>query len=80
MLSDTVAPVAFVLSGEAEQAVLLRACSQRPRCRVPEQRDELPAPDHSITSSARASSIGGTSRPSAFAVLRLTTISNFVGT
>ena len=26
---------------------------------------------HSITSSARASSVGGTSRPSAFAVLRL---------
>ena len=28
---------------------------------------------HSITSSARASSVGGTSRPSAFAVLRLIT-------
>ena len=31
---------------------------------------------HSITSSARASSIGGTSRPSALAVLRLITSSN----
>src|SRR6516225_4014035 len=34
---------------------------------------------HSITSSARASSVGGTSRPSAFAVLRLMTSSNLVG-
>jgi len=32
---------------------------------------------HSITSSARASSVGGTSRPSALAVLRLITNSNF---
>src|SRR3954449_8219134 len=34
---------------------------------------------HSITSSVRASSVGGTSRSSAFAVLRLITNSNFVG-
>src|SRR5262249_42251207 len=34
---------------------------------------------HSITSSARASSAAGTSRPSAFAVLRLITSSNAVG-
>jgi hypothetical protein len=34
---------------------------------------------YSITSSARASSVGGTSRPSAFAVVRLITKSNFVG-
>src|SRR6516164_8962250 len=33
---------------------------------------------YSITSSARASSVGGTSRPSAFAVLRLITSSNLV--
>src|SRR5262245_57334553 len=33
---------------------------------------------HSITSSARASSVGGTSSPSALAVLRLITSSNFV--
>ena len=37
------------------------------------------APAHSITSSARASSDGGTSRPSAFAALRLMTSSNLVG-
>jgi hypothetical protein len=36
------------------------------------------ASHHSITSSARASSLSGTSRPSAFAVLRLITNSNFV--
>src|SRR6516165_8565959 len=34
---------------------------------------------HSITSSARSSSCGGTSRPRAFAVLRLTTSSNLTG-
>ena len=34
---------------------------------------------HSITSSARASSVGGTSRPSAFAVLRLMTSSKLGG-
>src|SRR5262249_62245571 len=49
---------------------LLRARRERPRRRAAEQRDELAAL-HSITSSARASSVGGTSRPSALAVLRL---------
>src|SRR5262245_41759035 len=34
---------------------------------------------HSITSSAATSSPGGTVTPSAFAVLRLTTVSNLVG-
>src|SRR5262245_37767406 len=34
---------------------------------------------YSITSSARASSVGGTSRPSALAVLRLMTSSYFTG-
>ena len=34
---------------------------------------------HSITSSARASRVGGTSRPSALAVFKLITSSNFVG-
>ena len=37
-------------------------------------------PHHSITSSARASSVGGISRPSALAVLRLMTSSYLVGT
>jgi hypothetical protein len=44
---------------------LLRARRQRPRGRAAEQRDELAA-SHSITSSARASRVGGTMRPSAF--------------
>src|SRR5262249_24998843 len=57
---------------------LLRARDERPRGRASEQRDEL-APVHSITSSARASNIGGTSSPSAFAVLRLITSSYLVG-
>ena len=59
-------------------ARLLRARRERPRRRAAEQRDEL-APLHSITSSARASSDGGTSRPSALAVLRLMTSSYLVG-
>src|SRR6516162_9872574 len=57
---------------------LLRARRERPRSRAAEKRDEL-APLHSITSSARASSVGGTSRPSAWAVVRLRTRSNLVG-
>ena len=39
----------------------------------------LSAVGYSITSSARASSVGGTSRPSALALLRLMTKSNLVG-
>src|SRR5262245_59903533 len=53
---------------------LLRARRERPCRRAAGQRDERAAP-HSITSSARASSVGGMSRPSAFAVLRLMTSS-----
>src|SRR5207245_2659960 len=57
---------------------LLRPRGQRPCRRAAEQRDELAA-FHSITSSARVSRVGGTSRPSALAVLRLIRSSNFVG-
>src|SRR5262249_35482945 len=58
---------------------LLRARRERPRrCRAAEQRDEV-APFHSITSSARASTLAGISIPSALAVLLLITSSNFVG-
>src|SRR5262245_17041086 len=57
---------------------LLRARRERPcRCNA-EQRDEL-APLHSITSSARASTLAGISMPSALAVLRLSTVSYLVG-
>ena len=58
---------------------LLRARRERPtRRRAAEQRDELAAV-HSITSSARKRIAVGTSRPSIFAVFRLTTSSNLVG-
>src|SRR5262249_45798057 len=57
---------------------LLRARRYRPRHGAAKQRDEL-APLHSITSSARASTAGGMSRPSAFAVLRLMARSYLVG-
>src|SRR5262249_23059814 len=55
----------------------LRARRERPRRSTTEQRDQLAAL-HSITSSARASSVGGTSRPSILAVVRLMTNSKLV--
>src|SRR5262249_49072675 len=57
---------------------LLRARQERPRGRAAEERDER-APPHSITSSARASSVAGTSRPRALAVFRLMRSSMVVG-
>src|SRR5262245_31935292 len=65
-------------SADTRHSRMLRACRKRPRRRLAEQRDEL-APLHSITSSARPSSVGGTSRPSALAVLRLITSSYLFG-
>src|SRR5262245_28772144 len=59
-------------------AGLLRPRGDRPRRRAAEQRDEVAA-SHSITSSARTSNEGGTSKPSAFAVLRLRIVSYLVG-
>src|SRR6266446_5428390 len=58
---------------------LLRARRERPRRSAAEKRDELAALHHSITSSAVASSEGGTVRPSAVAVVKLMTRSNLVG-
>src|SRR5262249_45827129 len=61
-------------------ATLLPARSERPRRRrAAHQRDELATPDHSMTSSARARSVGGISRPRAWAVIRLMTRSNLAG-
>src|SRR5262249_22981254 len=70
----------------------LRPCDPRdgrqrgsPRCQMQEfaagkfHHCQSPRPFHSITSSARASSVGGTSRPSAFAVFILITSSYLVG-
>src|SRR5215472_14802870 len=56
---------------------LLRARRERPRCCRADKRDE-PAPPHSITSSAVASSLSGISRPNALAALRLMINSNLV--
>ena len=56
----------------------LRARGERPGRRAAEKGDEIPPP-HSITSSARTSNEGGTSRPSALAVTRLMARSNLVG-
>src|SRR5215831_9320964 len=86
LLDGNVQPLWYVISA-------IPACPVRPESGVPrsgisvreamprraaEQSDEL-APFHSITSSARASSVSGTSRPSAFAVLRLITVSYLFG-
>src|SRR5262249_37821736 len=58
---------------------LLSIRRERPRGRrAAEQPDELAAP-HSITSSARASSVGGMAIPTALAVLKLMISSNLVG-
>src|SRR5262249_30672464 len=57
---------------------LLRARRERPCCRAAAQRDEL-ATFHSITSSARASKVGGMAISRALAVFRLMASSNFVG-
>src|SRR5215470_14928447 len=57
---------------------LLRARRERPRNRrAPEQRDDG-APVHSITSSAAASNLSGTTRPSILAVWALMTSSNLL--
>src|SRR5262249_25672248 len=52
---------------------LLRARRERPRRRAAEQRDEVAAVNHSITSSAATSRPGGTVRPSTLAVWALMT-------
>src|SRR5215831_17734968 len=59
--------------------LMLRVRAERPRGRhAAEERDERASSNHSITSSASASSVGGISRPSVFAVFRLMTNSNLV--
>src|SRR5262249_56410306 len=57
---------------------LLRGRRERPCGRAADERDDFPASDHSMTSSARASSVGGTSRPSIIAVAKLMTSSNLL--
>src|SRR5262249_52511187 len=65
-------------ANEAHAFAVLSARRERPRGRrTSDERDELAAP-HSITSSARASSVCGISRPSALAVLRLRHVDLFL--
>ena len=66
------------LDGSPEEFAQLIARGMATWAAAAERQDELPPP-HSITSSARASSVGGTSSPIAFAVLRLIASSYLVG-
>src|SRR5262249_37630118 len=60
-------------------AWLLRARLERPCSRrAAEERDEMAPPHHSITSSARARSVGGNASPSTLAVFKLMMNSNLV--
>src|SRR5215831_20002461 len=61
------------------QGRLSRGPNWRQRGGTADQRKDLAAVHYSMTSSARARIVGGTVRPSAAAVLRLTTSSNVVG-
>src|SRR5262249_48176991 len=82
-LPDRVERAGFTI-GAAKQADhrhrrLLRASRERPRGRRAAEKRYERAPRHSITSSARASSIGGIVKPSALAVFKLMTSSKVVG-
>src|SRR4029077_12597010 len=59
--------------------LLLRAQGARCGRRAAQKEQKFAPLHHSMTSSARASSNGGTVRPSALAVLRLTTSSILLG-
>src|SRR5262245_28698094 len=59
--------------------LLLRPRRERPRHRRAAEKGDETATVHSITSSARASSVGEISRPSTLAVVRLMVKSNLVG-
>src|SRR5262249_39152268 len=68
----------FIMAYPVISFLRRRAYAKQQGDRAADERDEL-APLHSITSSARASSDGGTVRPSALAVGRLITSSSLVG-
>src|SRR5262249_46572679 len=79
-------PIAFLpMPGSGHQTTgdgphpLLRARRERRRGRAAKESDELATVVHSITSSARASTLGGMVRPSALAVFRLIVSSNLIG-
>src|SRR6516164_4253427 len=78
-LQSQIQALQIELDNPSHSLALLRARRERPRSRAAEQRYELAPPHHSITSSARASSVGGISRPSVLAVFRLITSLYLVG-
>jgi hypothetical protein len=71
--------VSAVMSALARTADSVRNYRRVRKVPLPDLRGAANLHRHSITSSARASSVVGISMPSAFAVLRLMTISYFVG-
>src|SRR4029077_10242102 len=68
-----------VKEADDRRCCLLRACRARPHGSAAKQHEELTSLHYSITSSARASSVGGNVMPRALAVLRLITSSILVG-
>src|SRR5215217_8389139 len=82
-LAEAAQPARVLVGGGAAEEAdhrypLLRARRKQRRRRAGKSREDL-APPHSITSSARVRSVGGMVRSSAFAVFRLTAVSNLVG-
>ena len=71
ILAFTAKSTRVLLTQRSSRGVLCTR-GERPRnCRAAEECDELAPFHYSITSSARASSVGGTVRPSALAVVKL---------
>src|SRR6266540_7150510 len=77
MVSNSARSNQEMMSSEMGSTTILR--SSNFAVRMSHLGQEQHAPLHSITSSERASSVGGTVRPSALAVLRLMTNSYLVG-
>ena len=77
-VTDTVIASIDLGKGYNVDGRLLRTRRHRPRHRRSKRGEKIP-PSHSITSSAGASSCGGTDRSAALAVLRLIASSNAVG-
>src|SRR5262249_42819373 len=77
-VSDQPGSASVVLADTRNHRDIDAAGARNQRAHAADERDER-APPHSITSSARASSVAGMLRPSAFAVIRFTIRSNLVG-
>jgi hypothetical protein len=73
-------PMPFIVAYPVVSFLRRRAYTKKQGDRTAKKGDAMPPRNvHSINRSARTSNDGGTFRPSAFAVLRLITNSNFVG-